>query len=76
MSNKARMKVIEEEYKMPYVTSWERIGMKEGMKKGEIKGKKEGKIEAARRMLMDDFSVEQVIKYTGLTQKEVKALMH
>jgi len=57
---------------MPYVTSWERIGMKEG----EEKGKKEEKIETAKRMLMEDFSIEQVIKCTELTEKEVKALMH
>lgn len=39
-------------------------------------GKKEGKKETAKQMLLDNFPVEQVIKYTGLTEKEVKALMH
>lgn len=38
--------------------------------------KKEGKKEIAKQMLLDNFPVEQVIKYTGLTEKEVKALMH
>jgi len=61
---------------MPYVTSWERIGMKEGKKQGKKEGKKEEKIETARRMLMEDFSIDQVIKCTELTEKEVKALMH
>jgi len=27
-------------------------------------------------MLMDDISIDMVIKYTGLTEKEVKALMN
>jgi len=39
----------EEEKKMPYVTSWERIGRREGKKEG----KTEGKIEASREMLID-----------------------
>ncbi|MGE0086831.1 MAG: hypothetical protein AB7S75_20695 [Desulfococcaceae bacterium] len=39
----------EEEKKMPYVTSWERIGRKEGKKEG----KAEGKVEASREMLID-----------------------
>jgi predicted transposase/invertase (TIGR01784 family) len=38
--------------------------------------KKEEKIETAKRMLLNDFSVEQVITVTGLTEKEVKALMN
>ena len=36
----------------------------------------EGKIETAKQMLLDNFSIEQVIKYTGLTEQEIKALMH
>jgi predicted transposase/invertase (TIGR01784 family) len=39
-------------------------------------GKKEEKIETAKRMLLNEFSVEQVITVTGLTEKEVKALMN
>jgi predicted transposase/invertase (TIGR01784 family) len=39
-------------------------------------GKKEEKIETAKRMLLNDFSMEQVITVTGLTEKEVKALMN
>ena len=37
--------------------------------------KKEEKLETAKRMLLDNISIEKVIKYTGLTEKEVKALM-
>ena len=44
-------------------------------KEGIKEGKKEGIKETAKRMLLNDFSVEQVITATGLTEKEVKALM-
>lgn len=60
---KQEINKIEEEFKMPYLASWERSA------------KKEEKIETAKRMLMDDISIDMVIKYTGLTEKEVKALM-
>jgi len=57
---------------MPYVTSWERLGEKKGKKEG----KKEEKLETAKRMLLDNISIEQVVKYTGLTEKDVKALIN
>jgi predicted transposase/invertase (TIGR01784 family) len=63
-----KIEKLEEDYKMPYVTSWERIAKKEG--------KKEEKLETAKRMLLNNFPVEQVVTITGLTEKEVKALMN
>jgi predicted transposase/invertase (TIGR01784 family) len=51
-------------------------GIKIGEEKGIEKGKKEEKLETAQRMLLNNFSVEQVISVTGLTEKEVKALMN
>jgi predicted transposase/invertase (TIGR01784 family) len=45
-------------------------------KEGKKEGKKEEKLETAKRMLLNNFSVEQVITVTGLTEKEVKALMN
>jgi predicted transposase/invertase (TIGR01784 family) len=50
----------------------ERVGVKKGVKEGEKKKAKE----SARRMLDDDFPVESIVKYTGLTEKEVKELLH
>lgn len=58
---------IEEEQRMPYVTSFEKAGKKEG--------KKEQAKETARKMLEDDFSLESISKYTGLSEKEIKSLM-
>ena len=48
----------------------------EGKKEGKREGKKEGNIETAKRMLLDNVSIENIIKYTGLKEKEIKALMH
>ena len=61
---------------MEYIPLWERDARKEGEKIGEKKGKKEGKKETAKQMLLDNIPIEKVIKYTGLTEKEVKALMN
>jgi predicted transposase/invertase (TIGR01784 family) len=48
----------------------------EGRKIGKNEGKEEEKLETARRMLYDDFSIESIIKYTGLTEKEIRSLMN
>jgi predicted transposase/invertase (TIGR01784 family) len=47
----------------------------EGEKKGLKEGVKKAKLEIAKRMLEDGFSIESIVKYTGLTEDEVKALM-
>ena len=69
---KEEIKKIEEEFNMPYLASWERSAIKKGKKEGKI----EEKLETAKRMLLNDFSLEQVITATGLTEKEVKALIN
>jgi predicted transposase/invertase (TIGR01784 family) len=51
-------------------------GRQEGRMEGRTEGKKEEKLETARRMLHDDFPIESIIKYTGLTEKEIRALMN
>lgn len=45
-------------------------------KEGKKEGKKEALKETAKRMLLNNFSLEQVITATGLTEKEVKELMN
>ena len=50
--------------------------IKEGEKRGEKRGEVKEKRETARRMLFNNFSVEQVVTITGLTEKEVRALMN
>jgi hypothetical protein len=69
---------IKEVQKMPYVTSWERIGEKKGiakgLEKGEKKGEKKGVINVARRMLSKGVSVEDIIQFTGLPKRSVLSL--
>jgi predicted transposase/invertase (TIGR01784 family) len=48
----------------------------EGRHEGIKEGIKEEKLETARRMLHDDFPIESIIKYTGLTEKEIRALIN
>ncbi len=57
---------------MPHVTTWERTAEKRGEIRGEIKGK----LETARRMLSDDMPIDRIIKYTGLTEEEMKGLVN
>jgi predicted transposase/invertase (TIGR01784 family) len=47
----------------------------EGRKEGEKRGEKKAKLETAKRMLNDGLPIESIVKYTGLTEDEVKALM-
>lgn len=37
-------------------------------------GREEGKIDVAKEMLADKVPVETIIKYTGLTEEQVRAL--
>jgi len=71
---------IEEEFKMEYIPLWERDARNEGKREGEKIGEKKGiekkAKETAMQMLLDNIPVEKVVKYTGLTEKEVEALMH
>ena len=46
----------------------------EGIKIGEERGKKRGKVETAKRMLIDGVSIENIVKYTGLKEKEIESL--
>ena len=57
----------------PLSTSLERERT-EGREEGERKGREEGKKEIALQMLEDGETIAKVCKYTGLTEKEVKAL--
>ena len=43
-------------------------------KKGEAKGVKEEKIEIAKEMLKDNEPIEKIIKFTKLTEDEIKEI--
>jgi len=61
---------LEEEYKMPYVTSWERIAKKEGKKEG----KREGKIETARELIKRGVDMNIIAEATGFTLEEIEKM--
>jgi hypothetical protein len=75
---------IEEDHKMPHLATWERTAEKRGEIRGEKRGEKRGeqrgeikvKLETARRMLNDDMPIDRIIKYTGLTEEEIKGLIN
>ena len=75
---------LEEEHKMPYVPTWERRAEKKGrlegeivgIKKGRVEGRVQGKIETAKMMINDNMPIAKIVKYTGLSEKEVRALLH
>jgi hypothetical protein len=69
-----KIEKLEEDYKMPYVTSWERIAKKDGVKIGEERGVRKEKIETARRLLKRGVDIEIIADATGLSKKEIEEL--
>ena len=49
-------------------------GRQEGRKEGRLEGRKEGLLEAAKAMLQGHLSVEQIVRFTGLSQEDVQKL--
>ncbi len=46
-------------------------GIEQGIEKGMEQGKKEGKIEIARAMKLENFPIDAIAKFTGLTLEEI-----
>jgi len=65
---------IEKEYKMPYVTTWERRAKEEGVVLGMEKGARNRNIEIARRMIVEGISLDIICRTTGLSRPEVESL--
>jgi hypothetical protein len=66
-----KIEKLEEDYKMPYVTSWERIAKKEGVKIGV----KKEKIETASRLLKRGVDIDIIADATGLSKKKIEELV-
>ncbi len=49
-------------------------GRQEGRKEGRLEGRKEGLLEAAKAMLQGHLPVEQIVRFTGLSQEDVQKL--
>jgi len=68
---KEEIKKIEEEYKMPYLASWERDAIKKGMKQGMNKEK----MRTAKEMLREGIDLDTVAKITGLARKQIEKML-
>jgi len=49
------------------LTAYERA-----LEEGELKGKMETRLETARKMIEEDFNLEQIIRITGLSEIQLK----
>jgi hypothetical protein len=67
---KEEIKKIEEEFKMPYLASWERSARKEGKKEGII----EEKTRIAKELLKIGTDIDKIAVVTGLDRKEIEKL--
>ncbi|XTB05873.1 hypothetical protein KP614_00825 [Treponema denticola] len=62
--------------------SWKHVGYQEEILQEEIKGRQQGfsdgayqtKLEAAKKLLAMNFPIQNIVKATGLSIKEVEAL--
>lgn len=68
MAYHSRLKaIIDEEAKLDYMHH-------KGREEGIEEGREEGKIEIAKSMLLDQESIEKIIRYTGLSEEFLKEL--
>jgi len=73
---------LEEEHKMKYVTSWERIakeegieiGKEEGIEIGKEEGEKKGKLETAVAMVKKGLNLDLIAEVTGFSKQRVQQL--
>ena len=49
-------------------------GMKEGLEKGRAEGMNQRSLDIARNMLADGVDINQIMKYSGLTQEQIEKL--
>jgi predicted transposase/invertase (TIGR01784 family) len=70
---------LEEENKMPYVASWEKMAREEGIQLGKKEGiqlgKKESYKEMAKKLIKKGIDLKIIAETTGLSLKEIKAMV-
>ena len=66
------LKAYEEDRKMPYITSVERIGYD----RGKVEGQEEKAIAIALNMLQDNLPLESIARFTGLTIAQLQRLQN
>jgi hypothetical protein len=84
LQKKLKLEIIklEEDYKMPYIPTYEREARKEGIeegkrvgvKEGKRVGVKEGKLETARELVKNGVDITIIAKATGFPIKEIEKL--
>jgi hypothetical protein len=88
LQNKLKLEImqLEEDYKMPYIPTYEREARKEGMEEGLAKGRqigvkegkqigvKEEKLKTARELVKNGVDITIIAKATGLSIKEIEKL--
>ena len=68
------LKAYEEDKRVPYITSIERIGYNRGINEGKLEGKVEEKQSIALNMLKDSLPLETIARFTGLTMAQLQQL--
>ncbi len=68
------LKTYEENRKMPYITTGERIGYDRGKVEGKVEGQEEKAIAIALNMLNDNLPLETIARFTGLTIAQLQQL--
>ncbi|ERK18408.1 Mobile element protein [Pantoea sp. AS-PWVM4] len=53
---------------------WRQESHQQGLQKGLQEGVQEGKLQVAQRMLRDNIDVKTIMKFTGLSEKELQQL--
>ncbi|WP_316819807.1 Rpn family recombination-promoting nuclease/putative transposase [Pedobacter gandavensis] len=51
-----------------------RVGKEEGILEGKLEGKRDGKLQIARKMIKEGIAIPLIVRFTGLTKKEVSIL--
>ena len=76
-----RMAELREKWEMDEIAvkkHAERIGKEEGRREGRIEGNVEGRMaekkETARKLLLKNMKIEEIIEITGLTEEEIKEI--
>ena len=59
---------------MELMTSWEKKGFEKGIEEGFEKGIERGIEKVAKQMLAEGYTIKEICKLTGLTDREIERL--
>jgi predicted transposase YdaD len=71
---KLELIAFEEERRMPYITSVERLGMEKGIAQGVEQGIEQGKQEIVINMLREGLELVLIAKLSGLSVEQIQRL--